>query len=269
MNRTVYTGPPSALQPRGVPVAFSDRSDGPSLRAYPGGRPLHQRRPGGRGRPARGPGRPAAPGRSAAPTSGGGAPPGRARRRRRRLTSSTSASRVRGPKRTVRTRPAAGLERPAALEQGPGGVGREQLDHQVQVGPLAGRAADRLGLVERRHGHQVAVVRPSSATARRRWARRSPRLEPRPRKARTGTGGAPPALTRRPGTGRAGAPPARPPRRRRGRRAAGACARSRPLRTHPGVGVEQDAAPPRRPGPRGGRSVAPVTTVAARSIRAP
>ena len=95
-----------------------------------------------------------------------------------------SASRVRGPNRTVRTRPASASSsrHRSSSSHAAGGV---HLDHHVQEWALL-RTPDGLGLVHRRHCRQLADGAQALDSFPQKPPRRSPRLEPRPMNARRG-----------------------------------------------------------------------------------
>ena len=106
-------------------------------------------------RPAREPGRPGGPGRSPDPTSGDGGRSDPAPSTCSSPTRSTSTSRVRGPQRSTRSRWAAVSAAWASDQQLAGGAGGPQLDHAVEVGALAGRPPDGVGLVHGGNGRDV------------------------------------------------------------------------------------------------------------------
>ena len=207
-----------------------------------GRRPRQRRRP--RPTPGRGRGRAAAPARSGAATCGGGAPAGRARRPRRPSIHSTSTSRVRGPHRSSRTRVGRRLEAVADRQQlrAPSRSVSSSTT-RLRNGALLG-AADRVGLVDRRHGPTADGHQPVDRLGQEPLPVPEVRPEPEERPGHGRSARARRQAGRWPGRG---APAAgacgRPPRRRR-------CARRR--RGRPRRRVRRAARAGRR-----GRSVTP------------
>ena len=180
-------------------------------------------------RPGRGPGRPAGCSTKRRSHMRGWGTTRSGSSTTRSPTSRTSASRVRGPKRTVRTRCGRLLQRLAAGQQLAGAVGGGQLDHQVEVGTLVLRA------------------RPPARSHR----------GGTPRRRRPGPPAAP-----RPGAGRPAGPPGwtRAPGRPAGRCAGGATASTAPRRDYrePETRTPVDATS----SASGGRSLRTVTATA-------
>ena len=178
ISRTVVTRHLSALQPLTEGAGRSRRSD-----QYPASLPTTSTAPPApsraSGRRARGPARPAARPRNAAPTYAGCGTTRSSSSTTSSPTSSTSTSRVRGPQRTSRRRPAAASRRRATSEELAGPERRCRARPRgsgTGPGPAGPpRARSRTGSTP--PPRRGAPPPPGASSAR-----RSPRLDPRPEK---------------------------------------------------------------------------------------